>query len=69
MNTIKLRNGGKIVRVTENELEKYLTKGYVRVENKKVTEKQETVSQKPVLDTYSGIPAKPRTNKRKGNKQ
>lgn len=25
---IKVRNGGKIVRVTKNELEKYLTKGY-----------------------------------------
>lgn len=28
MSEITVRRGGKIVRVTENELEKYITKGY-----------------------------------------
>lgn len=32
MSEIKVRKGGKIVRVTENELEKYLIKGYTIIE-------------------------------------
>lgn len=63
---IKLRNGGKIVRVTENELDKYLTKGYVIVETNQVPEKQETVSQKPVEKTVEeDKPVKTPTAKRK----
>lgn len=58
---IKLRRGGKIVRVTENELAKYITKGYVRVDEiKKANEEQTTVPREPVKST--------RTSKRK-NKQ
>jgi hypothetical protein len=34
MKRIKVRKGGKIVRVTENELEKYLGKGYEIQEEK-----------------------------------
>ena len=63
---IKIRNGGKIVRVTENELDKYLTKGYVIVETNQASEKQETVSQKPVEKTVEeDKPVKTSTTKRK----
>jgi hypothetical protein len=48
MERIKVRRGGKIVRVIENELAKYLSKGYVIVEDKKADEVQNTVPQKPI---------------------
>lgn len=48
MERIKVRRGGKIVRVIENELAKYLSKGYVIVEDKKADEVQEVVPQKPI---------------------
>lgn len=66
MSTYKLRNGGKVVRVSENELDKYLTKGYIIVEDKpKVTEKQETVSQEPISDMVDT--QKPRSSRRKSS--
>lgn len=73
MSTIKLRNGGKIVRVTENELEKYLTKGYVRVETK-ADDVQKVVHQKPITkepEEEVKLESKKRNTsyKRKSNKQ
>lgn len=47
---IKLKKANKIVRVTENELEKYLTKGYVKIEDK-VNEVQKIVSHEPIKKT------------------
>lgn len=60
---IKVRRGGKVVRVIENELAKYISKGYVIVEDKKVTEKPNKVSQEPIIKTFDT--PKPRTSKRK----
>lgn len=47
MKTVTVRKGGKIVRVSPNELDKYVSKGYVIVEDKKVSEVQETVPHEP----------------------
>ena len=73
MERIKVRRGGKIVRVIENELAKYLTKGYVIVEDKKADEVQNTVPQKPIdkptieKDTTNNEPKKYTKNRK--NKQ
>lgn len=47
MKTVTVRKGGKIVRVSPNELDKYVSKGYVIVEDKKVSGVQETVPHEP----------------------
>ena len=69
MNRIKLRKGGKIVRVTENELNKYLTKGYTIVEDNKVIEVQDVPQEPVVEETVEEAPkkrtAKSTTRKRK----
>lgn len=73
MERIKVKRGGKIVRVIENELAKYLTKGYVIVEDKKADEVQNTVPQKPIdkpsikEDTTNNEPKKYTKNRK--NKQ
>ena len=73
MERIKVRRGGKIVRVIENELAKYLSKGYVIVEDKKADEVQNTVPQKPIdkpaieKDTTNNEPKKYTKNRK--NKQ
>jgi len=73
MERIKVRRGGKIVRVIENELAKYLSKGYVIVEDKKADEVQNTVPQKPIdkpaikEDTTNNEPKKYTRNRK--NKQ
>ena len=42
MSTIKVRRGAKIIRTTENELEKYITKGYEIIDGGKGSEVEAT---------------------------
>lgn len=65
---ITVRKGGKIVRVTENELAKYTSKGYVIVADKKATEEQTTVPQEPIIEAEVTEPEEVVTTKRKRNK-
>lgn len=46
MSTIKVRKANRIIRVTENELDKYLADGYVVMETK-VSQPSQTVVDKP----------------------
>jgi len=65
MSEIKLRKANRIVRVTENELDKYLSVGYVVVPDKKVqptsTKVEEPVKvEKPVVESQK-VDAEPKS--------
>ena len=53
MNQIKVIRGNKIVRVTENELDKYLSKGYVIKDG----EKLDSISIQPTPKKYEPVKA------------
>lgn len=48
---ITVRQANRIVRVTENEVAKYVSKGYEIVEDKKADVVQKSVPQTPVEET------------------
>lgn len=69
MSEIKVRRGGKIVRVTENELEKYLGKGYVIYEQPVSVEPE--APRKTVSETQPKAKVEPvvaQTTKRRNKK-
>ena len=70
--TIKLRKGGKIVRVTENELDKYITKGYTRVDVETKVNVAPSVPREPIdekIDAPEEIQPKSRTTRRNKRSQ
>jgi len=61
MSEITVRRGGKIVRVTENELDKYLTKGYeVYGSKKEKIPSSPVVEEKAIADEDVVIAEKPK---------
>lgn len=69
MSEIKVKRGGKIVRVTENELEKYLGKGYVIYEQSVSVEPE--APRKTVSETQPKVEIEPvvaQTTKRRNKK-
>ena len=65
INRIKVRKGNKIIRASENELAKYLGKGYVIVEEKKADVPQKTVVQKPTEEAVEEPKPKKTTRRKK----
>ena len=61
MSEIKVRKANRIMRVTENELDKYLSKGYEVVPVKKV-QPQPTKVEKPVVEPVK-VDAEPKVER------